>query len=148
MTVAFCGHRNIANPEIVKEWLRQVVDQLIDNGADTFYLGGYGQFDSLAASIIYDLKQQYPLIRSVLVLPYLDRQYSLESYDETLYPPIETVPRRFAILKRNEYMIKESDIVVAYVQYSYGGAYTAWQYAKRKGKTIIDYPSICPSLSS
>ena len=148
MTVAFCGHRNIANPEIVKEWLRQVVDQLIDNGADTFYLGGYGQFDSLASAVIRDLKQQHPHIRSVLVLPYLDRQYPLKRYDETLYPPIETVPRRFAISRRNEYMIDESDVVVAYVLHSFGGAYTTRQYAKREGKIIIDYPSISPSLSS
>lgn len=41
------------------------------------------------------------------------------------------------ILKRNEYMIDISDVVVSCVKYNYGGAYTTLQYAKRKNKQIM-----------
>ena len=137
MIVTFCGHREVNEPETVKGWLEEVVDSLIHEGADTFYLGGYGQFDALAAAVVREKKEWYPQIRSVLVLPYLGREYDTFAYDETLYPPLETVPRRFAILRRNEYMVDHADVVVAYVIYSFGGAGKTLKYAERKQKRII-----------
>ena len=38
MIVTFCGHREVNEPETVKGWLEEVVDSLIHEGADTFYL--------------------------------------------------------------------------------------------------------------
>ena len=137
MIVTFCGHREVNEPETVKGWLEEVVDSLIHEGADTFYLGGYGQFDALAAAVVREKKERYPQIRSVLVLPYLDREYDASAYDETLYPPLENVPRRYAILRRNEYMVDHADVVVAYVVYSFGGAGKTLKYAERKQKRII-----------
>lgn len=52
MVVTFCGHRQVTNREIVEQWLRCVVESLLQKGATTFYLGGYGEFDSMAASIL------------------------------------------------------------------------------------------------
>ncbi len=139
MIVTFCGHREVHEPEKVKGWLEEVIDRLIHDGADTFYLGGYGQFDMLAAAVVREKKERYPQIRSVLVLPYLDREYDASAYDETLYPPLETVPRRFAISRRNEYMVDHADVVVAYVIYSFGGANKTAIYAERKRKRMIRY---------
>lgn len=45
MTVTFCGHRTLEHPVQVKSWLREVVCDLIGQGANTFLLGGYGAFD-------------------------------------------------------------------------------------------------------
>ncbi len=140
MTVTFCGHREVHEPEMVKAWLEEVVEGLIHEGADSFYLGGYGQFDILAAAVVHAKKERYPQIRSVLVLPYLDRGYDASAYDETIYPPLENVPKRYAISKRNEYMADMADVVVAYVIYSFGGAYNTLQYSERKQKRIIRYP--------
>lgn len=67
----------------------------------------------------------------------LDRQYDTSLYDRTLYPALENVPRRFAILKRNEYMVDAADIVVAYVKYEWGGAAKALEYARRRKKQIM-----------
>ena len=53
MIVAFCGHNNVANPDDVRRWLEQTVGDLIQRGATRFYLGGYGSFDRLAASILH-----------------------------------------------------------------------------------------------
>ena len=139
MIVTFCGHREVYEYEKVKAWLESVVDELIQQGAAQFYLGGYGQFDALAALVVSDFKDRYKHIRSVLVLPYLDRSFFAEAYDETIYPSLEKVPKRFAISKRNEYMVDASDVVVAYVRRSYGGAYGTLQYAKRKRKRVIAY---------
>lgn len=140
--VTFCGHRDFYGDDAVKRWLRDTVEKLIRRGADDFLLGGYGGFDACAASVVWELKKQYPAIRSTLVLPYLDRKVDATKYDATLYPSLEKVPRRFAISKRNEYMVNEADIVVAYVTHDWGGAATTLAYAKRKKKEIINYGNI------
>ena len=137
--VTFCGHGDFYGDEDVKRWLRDTVEALILRGADDFLLGGYGGFDACAASVVWAFKKKYPTIRSTLVLPYLDRTVDASKYDGTLYPPLENVPRRYAISKRNEYMVNEADIVVAYVTNDWGGAATTLAYAKRKKKEIINY---------
>lgn len=137
--VTFCGHGDFYGDEDVKRWLRDTVEALILRGADDFLLGGYGGFDACAASVVWAFKKKYPTIRSTLVLPYLDRTVDASKYDGTLYPPLENVPRRYAISRRNEYMVNEADIVVAYVTHGWGGAATTLAYAKRKKKEIINY---------
>ena len=97
MTVTFCGHSDFYGDEAVMRWLRETVESLILRGAAEFLLGGYGGFDACAASVVWELKKQYPSIHSTLVLPYLDRAVNAEKYDSTLYPPLERVPKRYAI---------------------------------------------------
>lgn len=71
------------------------------------------------------------------MLPYLNSSMMTVGYDETVYPPLESVPKRFAISRRNEWMVRESDIVVAYVTHSWGGAAKTLEYARRKKKQIF-----------
>ena len=52
MTVTFCGHAQISQSEKIEKWLYDVTQKLIEQGATTFYLGGYGAFDSLVASVL------------------------------------------------------------------------------------------------
>lgn len=136
MTVTFCGHAEIAQPDNLRSWLISTIEPLIADGADTFYLGGYGAFDSLAAAVLRELKKNYPHIQIVLVLAYLNRKIDTSGYDSTLYPELEKVPPRFAISKRNERMVDLSDVVVAYVTHGWGGAAKTLEYAKRKRKVI------------
>ena len=63
MTVTFCGHSEIYQANEVKHWLISTIEPLIADGADTFYLGGYGAFDSLAAAVLRELKKSYPHIQ-------------------------------------------------------------------------------------
>lgn len=139
MTVTFCGHRELDDPGIIRRWLEETVEQLIEEGADSFLMGGYGAFDALAASVVFQAKKKHPAVRSILVLPFLDRKVDASPYDSTLYPPLEAVPRRLAIVKRNEYMVAQSDVIVAYVRYSWGGAAATLRYAEKQQKRIIRY---------
>lgn len=139
MNVTFCGHAQITEREALQNWLQTVTQNLIEQGATTFYLGGYGAFDSLAASVLREQKKRYPQIELVLVLAYLNTRRDTSGYDRTVYPPLETVPRRFAISHRNRWMVESVDVVVSYVLHDWGGAATTLQYAKRKKKRIISY---------
>lgn len=137
MTVSFFGHRQLYNQKEVSARLSDCIDELIKNGASTFLLGGYGDFDKLAASVLKKKKELAPQIRLILVLPYLDKKIDLPfQYDESIYPPLERVPKRYAIIKRNEWMIRQSDVVVIYCTLSYGGAASALRYAKKIEKPV------------
>lgn len=137
--VTFCGHSDMSHPEEVRVWLYDTVEKLIQLDADMFLLGGYGAFDRMAASVVWDLKQKYPQIQSILVKPYLDREMDESKCDWTVYPSLENVPRRYAITYSNRYMVDEADWVVAYVLHSWGGAAQTLEYANQKKKSIVLY---------
>ena len=142
MTVTFCGHGDLSYSNDIKKILYEVLEKLIKEGANEFLLGGYGSFDMLAAHTINDLKKKYPDIRSVFVMPYLNRNYDTALYDETIYPDIEHIPKRLAIIKRNEYMADAADVVVAYVYHDWGGATKMLKYAKKRVKRVINIPEL------
>ena len=139
MIVTFCGHAQISQSEKIEKWLYAVTQKLIEQGATTFYLGGYGAFDLLAASVLRAQKKRYPQIELILVLAYLNTGRNTSGYDSTVYPPLETTPRRFAISHRNRWMVEASDVVVAYVLHDWGGAATTLRCATQKKKQIISY---------
>lgn len=140
MNVTFCGHSKLYQTENISKWLDIILPALIEGGATTFYLGGYGDFDSLAAAAVRRQKTRYPNIEAVLVLAYLNREMDASRYDGTTYPPLETVPPRYAIIRRNEWMVRESDVVISGVTHGWGGAAKTLDYAKRRGKVIVQFP--------
>lgn len=109
MKVTFFGHGKHYYDEMTRAKLRDIIENLISEGADEFYLGGYGGFDMAAAHTLKQLKLKYPHIKSIFVIPYLDNIKNKELYDSFLYPSLENVPKRFAIVKRNEWMAKNAD---------------------------------------
>lgn len=139
MIVTFCGHAQISQSVVIEKWLYAVTQNLIEQGATTFFLGGYGAFDSLVASVLRTQKKRYPQIELTLVLAYLNAGRDTSGYDSTVYPPLETVPRRFAISHRNRWMVESADVVVAYVLHDWGGAAATLRCAKQKKKHIISY---------
>ena len=144
ITVTFCGHGDTSITPDLTMWLTNTIEAQIEAGATQFYLGGYGAFDRAAASVVWKLKEKYPHITSTLVLPYLDHQVDASHYDDTTYPSLENVPRRFAILRRNEWMVDVSDVVIASVDHGWGGAAQTLTYAIKKHKTIFNYSSWTP----
>ena len=137
MIVTFCGHSKVPQHSKMLSLLSAMINGFIEEGATDFYLGGYGDFDHLAALAVHNAKNDCAAIRSFLIIPYMEREYDNCLYDASVYPPLENVPRKFAILKRNEWMIDQSDVVVAYVTHDWGGAATALKYARRKKKRIV-----------
>ena len=147
MTVTFFGHSTVTDFTDIKSLLYKTVKNVIA-GEDkvTFYLGGYGDFDNIAARVCRELKSERKGIEVVFVTPYLtpSQQKKIREmedsrlYDSSIYPPLENISPRLAIIKRNEWMAESADVILAYVKYSHGGAFRAVTYAKRKGKKIIN----------
>ena len=135
----FFGHRDV-NHEI-RAKLQSIIEQLItEEHITSFYVGHQGQFDSMVYSVLKELKVKYPHIRYIVVLAYMPDEHINELYGEdTIYPEgLETVPRRFAISKRNDWMIQHSDYAVCYVHKITGGAAKFREKAEKKGLKVID----------
>lgn len=133
----FIGHADA--PETVLERLMQTAESLIvKENVRCFYVGGYGNFDRLAALTIKRLKRSYPSILLMLVLPYhpAERPISApEGFDGTYYPEgMEAVPRRYAIVQANRRMVENSDWLIAYVCHPASNARSILEYAQRREK--------------
>ena len=144
MIITFCGHSDFLFSDDIKQQLKNILlSEIIKNPTCKFYLGGYGDFDSLCLRTLRELKTDFPDIELLFITPYLDKNYSKlefakKCYDIIIFPPIESIPRKFAILKRNVWMVDSADLVISYVKYSWGGAAKTLRYAKRKKKQLIN----------
>ncbi len=116
-------------------------------------MGGYGRFDKTCAKYLKELKTTYPHIQITLVLAYLrnnltddEQEYIADTYTNTIYPPIEKVPKKFAISKRNEWIVLNSDYIIFYVNQQWGGANNMLKYANRKKHIANQYAFTIKSL--
>lgn len=138
MIITFCGHSKLIEQDTIRAHLTHELRTLLEQGNHKFYLGGYGDFDLLAAKVLHELKSEYPELESILILPYLDRPVDASLYDSTIYPPLETVPKRYAISRRNKWMVEQADMMIACVDHDWGGASKTLEYAVKKGLRIIN----------
>ena len=147
MIITFVGHARVSASNKVKDMVKAEIRKNIKNDRSvSCYLGGYGDFDDICACACRELKQEYAGIEVVYIAPYItiSEQAKIKElrknglYDNSIYPPIENAPLRLAIPKRNEWMVTNADLIIAYVNYGYGGAYRSLQVAKRRKKKIIN----------
>ena len=135
-TCTFFGHREC--PTDIRPKLRELLIDLIENRSVTmFYVGRNGAFDRLVRSVLRELSEDYPQIRYAVVLErFPDRRDGNDS-DTILPEGIELAPRRFAIDRRNQWMLRQSDMVVCYVTHSWGGAAKYAEMAERQQKPVF-----------
>ena len=137
MVCTFFGHKD--TPKEIEPTLRSTLIDLIEKNVTVFYVGNNGNFDTMVRRQLEDLSQIYPINYSV-VLAYLPTEKNkYDNLTNTIYPEgLETVPKRFAISWRNQWMIQQSDIVVTHVTHNFGGAAQFKTLAERKEKLVIE----------
>lgn len=141
MTVTFCGHSDFVPSTAIEACLLSVLESQIGDSPAELLLGGYGNFDRFAFRCGKIFQQTHPQVSLIYVTPYMvtERQTSVGAeYDGIVYPPLEHIPPRYAILHRNRYMVERADLVIACITRSRGGAYQTYLHARRKGKTMIN----------
>ena len=147
MIITFIGHSSLYDDMNLSEKIKYVI--LANTNTQEkllFYCGGYGDFDNICVKVCRFLRDEKVNCEVIYITPYITEaqqkklKFLIEEklYDSTIYPPLENVPPRFAISKRNEWMIDMADLVIAYVKFSSGGAYKSLEYAKKKQKRIIN----------
>ena len=145
MIITFCGHSNFIESNDMEKKLLSILTESVGDSQADLYLGGYGSFDAFALKCAKKFKASHPDTNLFFITPYITENYQknrlqqmAREYDAIIYPDIENVPPRFAITYRNKYMVEKSDIVIAYITHTWGGAYQTYKYAKRKRKRIIN----------
>ena len=144
MIITFCGHRDFVKTEKIENMLIELLEFFAkERETIDCYCGRYGQFDGFAAECVRKAKKDFENIRNCLIIPYISLsfqekiKYLNDYYDEIIYPPLENIPTKYAIIKRNEWMIDKADLLITYVKHSWGGAAKSLEYAKRKNTTIF-----------
>lgn len=89
----------------------------------------------MAAKAAISAKAAHPEVTPLLLLPYHPAERPIEAplgFDGTFYPPgIESVPRRYAIVRADRYMIDHADHLIANAWHP-GNARNMVEYAQRK----------------
>ena len=146
LIITFCGHDEInINREELQDKVLSAINDFAKGEDVTFYLGGYGTFDWIALRACQKYKESHPGSQLLFISPYYGEEYfeSKELYikecDDIIYPEVEKTPKRFAISKRNEWMVNKADYVIAYVNFSWGGAVKTLEYTVKHKKTFINF---------
>lgn len=134
-TCFFIGHRE--TPDNILNQLQIAVEKhIIENGVTDFVIGQYGAFDRLAAAAVKNEKKRHPSVTLSLLLPYHPYNRPVQippGFDATFYPPgMERVPKRLAIIKANQYMVDNSDFLIAYVWHPASNARNLLEYARKR----------------
>ena len=99
-----------------------------------YYVGNRGHFDHLAATAVKRVKQRHNDISLLLLLAYHPGERAVElseGFDNSYYPPLENVPRRYAIIRANQYMVDTVESIICYVMH-FGNTRNLLEYAQRR----------------
>lgn len=145
MNCTFFGHKDA--PYSIKPKLRNIIVNLIENkNVDCFYIGNQGNFDYMAYDILKELFKIYNISYKIVLayIPVKKSEFDIIDYSYTVIPEgIEKIPKRFAIVYRNKFMIENSDFVITYItRNSLSGAAKFRDYAIKKEKIIIELSSL------
>lgn len=145
MIITFCGHSDFNKDENTYYRIVSYLKKLAENNPVEFYLGNYGSFDYFAENCCLEVKKTYPDVKLIFVSPYQTETYlksrtEYHRFDEIIYPEIETVPKKYAIVYRNKYMIDAAEIIIAYVNnHIASNSYKLIKYAERKNKIVVNF---------
>ena len=144
MTCTFFGSRFVT--EKIHDALTKEIVNLIENqGVRIFYVGHNGSFDRVVAETLYNLRSEYDF-EFYVVLAYLSLTLKQKKEEEkikkeypTIYPEeLTSVPYRYAIVKRNDWMLNKADFVITYVTDPFGNSQKFKEKAEQKGKKVVE----------
>ena len=146
--IAFIGHRYIEGQYHLQDRIEDIIrEKLHTKEYVELYVGRNGDFDISVASATKRAQEALGHQNSSLILlqpyPMKDDPYYERFYDEIWYPIDSKIHPKAAITKRNQWMIDNADLLVAYVEPDRkGGALTTLKYAQKQGIEIINLAEV------
>lgn len=143
-TCCFTGHRHLPEgkePEI-RARLYEAVEWLIRHGILYFGAGGAMGFDTLASQVVLELREQYPEIKLILVLPCRDQTRGWPAGANAVYEEIKAAAdkvvyisdayRKGCMHERNRHLVDHSGQCICYLTENRGGTAYTVAYAQKK----------------
>lgn len=150
-TACFTGHRVIPTErasEIASRLQATLVSLIERDGYRFFGAGGALGFDTMAANCVLKLREEYPHIKLILVLPCVSQadrwsdaakaEYEeiKRKADKVVYTSQEYT--RDCMFKRNRHLVDGSSLCVCYLTEKSGGTAYTVDYAQKSGLKIIN----------
>ena len=138
MVCTFFGHRDA--PDFLKESIEREIIQLIKNeSVEMFFVGNNGNYDFLVQKVLSKLSQSMGGFEYYIVLSSLAERSLSGNQENTIFPEaLERVPPRFAIAKRNEWLIKNSRFAIVYLKHKFSNSSKWVDRAEKKRLKIIN----------
>lgn len=153
-TCCFTGHRRLP-PELlasIRQRLKEAIVSLIHKGVRYFGAGGALGFDTLASEIVLKLKDEYPQIKLILVLPCANQSAYWSAEDVRCYEAIKTWADKVVCLadcyhggcmhERNRHLVDHSGYCICYLSGDSGGTAYTVSYAKAQGLVVTNIADI------
>ena len=122
--------------------------EAIEQGYRYFGCGGALGFDTLAAQTVLRLREVYPEIRLILVLPCRDQTRGWKQADVAEYDRIMKAADKVTYTseqyysgcmhKRNRHLVDNSSLCICYLTEQSGGTAYTVNYARSQGLKIIN----------
>ncbi len=147
-TCCFSGHRTLPKDKLsdISACLEQIIIEYINEGYRYFGTGGALGFDTLAAETVLKLKNKYPFIKLILVLPCLSQTKGWKKFDVDRYNYIKTQADKTVytskeytsdcMFKRNRHLVNHSSLCICYLSKNSGGTAYTVNYAKKNNLKI------------
>ena len=148
-TCCFTGHRELPEEQLpqLKQALFKVIVRLASQGVTRFACGGALGFDTLAAQMVLMVKEAFPQIELLLILPCKTQEKYWPKEDQEIYREILARADRVVFVsetytqgcmqKRNRLLVEGSSVCVCYCTKKQGGTFYTVRYARQKGLDLI-----------
>ena len=149
-TCCFTGHRELPEEQLpqLKQTLFKVIVRLASQGVTRFACGGALGFDTLAAQMVLMVKEAFPQIELLLILPCKTQEKYWPKEDQEIYREILARADRVVFVsetytqgcmqKRNRLLVKGSSVCVCYCTKKQGGTFYTVRYARQNGLNLIN----------
>lgn len=149
-TCCFTGHRII--PSGMEQKLIRVTEKVVENAIKSGYryfgVGGALGFDTIAALVVLKLRESYPSIKLILVLPCLNQTRGWSAGDIEIYENIKKQAdkvvytskeyTRGCMHKRNRHLVNNSSLCICYLTEEKGGTYYTVKYAQENQLAVVN----------
>lgn len=148
-TCCFTGHRFYPKEEEqdIRRNLEREIEALVRQGVCYFGCGGALGFDTIAALTVLEMRERFPEIRLILVLPCLNQTRGWQPKDMETYWHIQSRADKVVYTSkgyyagcmqvRNRHMVDNSGFCICYLRKNTGGTKYTVEYAQKKGRTIV-----------
>lgn len=138
MNCMLFGHADA--PDSLKSALEEAVIKISkENNNVEFLVGNNGNFDFLTQSTIEKLKNEGIKINYKIILSRIDECPLNRCYEQSIFPEaLATAIPRYAISKRNDWIIKNSDIAICYVSRIATNSFKTLSRLKKRGVEVIN----------
>ena len=148
-TCCFTGHRHLSvSNEILSARLEKQIIDLIEQGIIYYGAGGALGFDTIAALTVIKLRNQYPNIKLILVLPCKDQTKGWNDNDISVYNYILSQANKVVYTsesyypgcmhKRNRHLVDNSSHCICYMEKDSGGTAYTVSYARDSSLTVYN----------